>query len=392
MEVLPEDSQDIYSIKPWFGTFADSSVEKKYKQWEMELRRESLTRYTLTGVFLNLAFLYTDWGQLGLSTDFFYLLVTRIVTSLVGLIFLFTTRFAKSVLYFDLIIMLGLFSFAIGINFAIYFLGGENIEASGFLLVIIAFYLFFQLRLSIAIFVGVVSSVLFLLLSKYVLIDFYGKFDVVFASFVITNFFCLLTIKEMHRQKRKEFSEIQTENTINVRLESENNKRKKIERELEKLARLDYLTGCVNRKAGLTELQHVMRDKHGSNLSVAILDIDHFKKINDQKGHLVGDKALVLLANLLKSNVSSAETVVRIGGEEFLIIMPEKSIDEAREKCEFIRNLIQQKTEQEGIPLTCSFGVAQLQVNNSLDDLMARADQVLYQAKSRGRNRVITSE
>lgn len=162
----------------------------------------------------------------------------------------------------------------------------------------------------------------------------------------------------------------------------------------EALARTDALTGIANRRAFDEAAQHEIRRalRYGTPLALLMTDIDHFKAINDTHGHSFGDQVLVDCARTLLASVREVDLVGRWGGEEFVILMPGTDIDEAVRAAERMRLAIA------GMPTrfngktcgyTASFGVATFsQAQPTLDALLADADQALYRAKERGRNRV----
>lgn len=171
---------------------------------------------------------------------------------------------------------------------------------------------------------------------------------------------------------------------------------RKRKEEAELLARMDVLTGIPNRRAFMQAAeQEVLRaQRYGSPLTVAVLDLDHFKTINDTYGHATGDHVLINRAGLLEASVREVDTVGRLGGEEFAILMPGTPLSEAIQAIERIRQAFEQHPISDGEQLirsTASFGVAEYPgTDPTVDGLLAKADGALYLAKARGRNRVET--
>ena len=165
---------------------------------------------------------------------------------------------------------------------------------------------------------------------------------------------------------------------------------KQKEYELENIARTDQLTKIPNRVA-LDEVlitQHYRFQRNNEACSVIMVDIDYFKEVNDQFGHIVGDKVLSKFAQILRENIREGDIVGRWGGEEFLIILPHTTKDKASILAEKLRKLIAtQKFDEVGVK-TASFGVCELGENMSIEKLVDGADQALYRAKTDGRNRV----
>lgn len=153
----------------------------------------------------------------------------------------------------------------------------------------------------------------------------------------------------------------------------------------------DALTGLANRYKfdKLLAQEYNRFARYGNPLSFAIIDIDHFKKINDQYGHIVGDKVLQQFAHVIGSHLRKTDILCRWGGEEFALLMPATDISHANQLCEKLRKLIETHVFEEIDKLTASFGLTELQSGESEHQLLLRADQALYQAKEAGRNRVI---
>ncbi|MGN6367678.1 MAG: response regulator [Phycisphaerae bacterium] len=161
---------------------------------------------------------------------------------------------------------------------------------------------------------------------------------------------------------------------------------------LERLAVTDELTGLYNRRQALQRLEEksVLAERYGDALSVAMLDIDHFKTINDTHGHDVGDEILRLVAATLQSTVRATDTVCRVGGEEFLIIFPAQTAEEAAnsaERCRAALARIPCLVNGVAIGVTVSIGIGSRRVNTGgATALLKDADNALYAAKRAGRN------
>ena len=167
------------------------------------------------------------------------------------------------------------------------------------------------------------------------------------------------------------------------------------QRRLMDLAARDELTGLGNRRYFMQRGEEAVRlaARHGRPLSVLMIDIDHFKTVNDRYGHAAGDDVLKFLAVTLSLHSRSTDTCGRIGGEEFALVLPETALAEALKTAERIREAVARTpvpTDQsaEPIPVTVSIGAAALAPAQSLDELLEQADRALYEAKGSGRNRV----
>lgn len=165
----------------------------------------------------------------------------------------------------------------------------------------------------------------------------------------------------------------------------------------EYLARIDPLTGLMNRRA-LTEQAERLRAaalRHKRPLSLILFDLDHFKFINDLHGHAVGDEVLKETAALLQRLCRRDDLAARWGGEEFILVLPDADIRAATNLAERLREQLQQRSLWAGdaaIELRASFGVAALRNQKSVDALIADADALLYRAKQGGRNRICATD
>ena len=155
--------------------------------------------------------------------------------------------------------------------------------------------------------------------------------------------------------------------------------------ETKRLSLHDPLTGLANRRLMLISLKQALTsaERYRKPLCVSMFDIDYFKKYNDTKGHDAGDKTLVNVANKISTCVRDSDLVVRYGGEEFLLILPESGMKIARQVVERIRKNIEQTLD-----VTVSAGIAMHTKGSSVEELIKAADQALYRAKESGRNRV----
>lgn len=157
------------------------------------------------------------------------------------------------------------------------------------------------------------------------------------------------------------------------------------------LSSYDSLTGLLNRRVfeerGSAELERARRYKHP--VVLLMMDADHFKAVNDVRGHTAGDRALIVLAFVIKSTLRAIDSVGRWGGEEIAAILPETGLGEAMQAAERVRVAVDQNEELKEFGVTLSIGLAQARPDESFGDVVRRADAALYGAKRAGRNRVV---
>lgn len=162
-------------------------------------------------------------------------------------------------------------------------------------------------------------------------------------------------------------------------------------RKIERLADTDPLTRLMNRRAMERVVQTMISytTRYDQHIGFMLLDIDHFKRINDTHGHGVGDRVLVELAAVLRQTMRESDQVSRHGGEEFLVVMPNSDLQECRQLAERLRATVEAKPfGEQSLGMTISIGCAELGENEDYSAVLKRADDALYQAKAAGRNRV----
>jgi diguanylate cyclase (GGDEF)-like protein len=167
-----------------------------------------------------------------------------------------------------------------------------------------------------------------------------------------------------------------------------------LHQELERQARTDPLTGIDNRRtlAERAELALALARRHARPLAVLLVDADHFKRVNDEYGHAAGDEALKMLTAILKSGLRAEDLFGRLGGEEFVIVLPEADAAAACVLAERLRAAVEAAdfhVHQQHVALQISIGVSAIEPNDDFAALLRRADQAMYAAKRAGRNRVI---
>jgi len=158
-------------------------------------------------------------------------------------------------------------------------------------------------------------------------------------------------------------------------------------------ALIDPLTGLPNRAAWSERLEHEIKQwqQHGNTLSLAMLDLDHFKRINDSYGHLAGDKVLKIIATVLRKRLRGSDFIARFGGEEFVLLLPATPPAVGAKLLEALRAAVEAcpfHFKGERVTITISMGLASFRAGEHSDVVLKRADQALYRAKNAGRNRV----
>jgi diguanylate cyclase (GGDEF)-like protein len=188
--------------------------------------------------------------------------------------------------------------------------------------------------------------------------------------------------------KNRQLAEAHTE------LERRARKLEALQGQLQEQAERDWLTGLHNRRYFAQKLERLLSEQHDGWFSLAVVDLDHFKSINDRFGHEIGDNVLVRVASLLCDVLRQSDIVVRSGGEEFLVLMPDTEMQAATVCCERIRQRIRDEPWEQtaaGLSVTASVGLASTNDPDQLPALTRSADQRLYDAKRSGRDLVVNA-
>jgi len=161
---------------------------------------------------------------------------------------------------------------------------------------------------------------------------------------------------------------------------------------LYEIATIDEKTGVYNNKffKTISEMEFAKAKRGLEPISLLIVDIDNFKKLNDTYGHLVGDAVLKRIGTVLKESLRKYDVVARFGGEEFIILFPETNLQRARKVSERLRRKVAEDKEMGKYSVTFSGGLAAYHKNDSLTRIKVRADKALYKAKKNGKNKIET--
>jgi diguanylate cyclase (GGDEF)-like protein len=190
-----------------------------------------------------------------------------------------------------------------------------------------------------------------------------------------------VTLRRRHREQRKKIHDLVD---TNAQLKTEKERYRK-------LSTLDGLTKVLNRHG----IEQFVESLQAANLSasVIVIDLDHFKRINDSRGHYVGDRVLQTVGEILRAHTRNSDGLGRWGGEEFVLVCPDASLPMAADLAEQLRHKIMEARfiPEDPLAITASFGVAAAEADQTFEDAFRQADQALYLAKSRGRNCVVAA-
>mgnify|MGYP001818161033 FL=1 len=216
---------------------------------------------------------------------------------------------------------------------------------------------------------------------------------IVYANMELPVFVLLLFAMSLGMLVLKQFAEMR--NKLEALVEERTEELRIKTKELEEQATHDKLTGLFNRRFVDDFLQREIENarRYDRPFTVALADLDHFKRVNDSHSHAIGDKVLSRVAEILTNRCRKTDVVARYGGEEFLLCFPDTTTEFAEQICSQIKTVVEKTNWNDiglGIRLTISFGIAQAGIDSRPTTILSDADTRLYQAKHRGRNRIVS--
>tara|TARA_B100002049_G_scaffold88512_1_gene65190 strand:- start:307 stop:1497 length:1191 start_codon:yes stop_codon:yes gene_type:complete len=385
-----QQARSRYAITSLFGEFADRTTEQRYRE-SVEHRLARHLRHVL-GVWgaLWLAFSLSDYHHFGLGPTYFGLLGCRMafVALLVACVAWIRRRPGLAT-HGGLVTTLALLGFTQ--VFSVYFMSDDDEIrwlAAATVVFLMGVFVFLPNRTVLSATVALYGSVGTLVCVGINISETSALRMGILALMLLMP--CIAGGMASYRfeiVRRGEFAALE-------QAEAEIERRRALESELRRQARTDPLTGASNRRdyEALFAQESRRARRYGRPLSVCVLDVDHFKHVNDTYGHGAGDTALIHVADICRTEMRGADILGRIGGEEFLLILPETSRDDAVEFAERLRLRLGAATIQTGahvFQITVTLGVTALTASDQdITDLIHRADGALYAGKDGGRNQV----
>lgn len=383
-----------YTISKWLAEFADRDTELAFQEHIQHMINRQLRIVLIVWAVLLLLFAMPDFQALGVTRPFYYLLAYRVVIALALLLVVLNikskTDFFKISYIVTAIVIVGFTGFML----LFYFRPDIVTWIVGVIMIqIIALMMFIPIRFSLA-FVGGLYGVVITLATRWAMgsskANLIGLFFVLMLPFVLGA----ATAMRLGISQRKQFALLSQTEKINQELALEIDRRRALELKLTEMAATDPLTGLYNRREYEMLFMHEIERarRADSPLSVCIVDLDHFKKVNDTYGHGAGDEVLRRTAGLLKDKLRSMDIVGRLGGEEFIILLPQTTIDQAAMIGNRILEALAATDIDTGaaiIRITATIGISQMIPSDpNFNAIIQRADEALYRGKETGRNRV----
>lgn len=381
-------------LNPWTLQLSDPVEEKRFRIRDLPHGIRLIRRNLYIAIIILVAYIYPDYYYLGYSDNFFNTTIVRILLIIFLIVYLNRIKRFRNPIAFDRFILILSIIFSTGVCVLLYFLRNSPLTAYTPLLLILGYYIFLPVGYIYRIISGITGSLMFLYFYQYIIRNTPSGGSEILTAFLIANVLGISFTRETIRLKYREFLDHCREHEIRRNLEIEIKEKERLENTLRNLAETDSLTGDINRRKFMEifedELKRAFR--YHRPLCLLILDVDHFKKINDSYGHMQGDRAIQHLSKVVSEELRSSDTFARIGGEEFAIILPETDTPSGVIVSEKLRKKVESSSMQTETPFTISLGIAGYERGMTIDDLYAKADIALYRAKKAGRNRTMNFE
>ena len=371
-------------LSPWLAEFTDPSTEAAFRAVELPRNLRELRRSLVVGSALILMFGITDYTTLGLSEAFYWALGMRLVVALTTMAFAFSLSRYPQLVQRQLPLNL-LIALICTMIIALVPLRPDTVGTQHTALIVasILLYLYIPNRLISQLIASLYLAIGFIAASAFFAPELGAvRLGAMALLLVMVNVAGFMTSQSLGRLRREQFTTLMAQRETNL--------------QLQQMAETDDLTGLFNRRhfMELAEAAHRQCRERAQPMAVCMLDLDHFKTINDQLGHAAGDRVLQRVADVCLKALRSADLIGRFGGEEFIVALPEADIYEARQIAERLcRSVDAIRFQDTTVDLSITCGVAEVYAHEgNLEPALTRADNALYRGKTAGRNTVVVDE
>jgi len=388
---------DEYRISRWLAEFVNRETELAFQKHMQDVINRQFRAVLLVWGALLLLFAVPDWTALGPTPPFYHLLAYRLIIALALLAVVITIRPRTDFFTISNVIAVIVVAGFSGFMMEFFYRPDIVVWTVGVIMIqIMGLFMFVPIRFSLA-FAGGLYGVVITMSTRWTMgtsgANLIGLFFLLMLPFVLGA----ATALRLNFLQRRQFALLSQTEKINRELEKEISRRRELELELKEMAATDPLTGLYNRREYEILFRHEIERarRFDAPLSVCIADLDHFKDVNDTYGHEAGDEVLRRAADLIRKNVRTMDIIGRLGGEEFIILLPEAAGADAVVVGNRILEALASTDIDVGaaaVRITVTIGIAQLLPDDhDLNAVIQRADAALYRGKEAGRNRVVAS-
>jgi diguanylate cyclase (GGDEF)-like protein len=390
-------SQEGYRIHPLLAEFVDPGTESAFREYLRETRiRDTRLAITLSALFF-MVFALTDYLAMRGKGDYDLLLFARMGVALYGLILVQVGgRYWRQLLngVIPTLVVVGAMAVFIAITPLLPFEAGWH--GMGMMIMLLGVYTFIPNRFLPATVVAVAASVIFV----WVIMGYFTVPDDFLATFiallVVVNVLGAFAAHRNSRLQHEDYRNAAVLEAANAQLRQEVEERERLEMELRDRIDRDPLTGIASRRRFFEAAPGLLQavDASGEPLSMLLLDVDYFRQINGTYGQVRGDEVLQSIAGACLRHVGPRDLLARIGGEEFVLMLPATELSRAVELADRLCSEIQRTPlimPDSALFFTVSIGACQKQAGDTLNMLLYRVDNALSTAKYKGRNRVASA-
>ena len=355
----------------YYGEFADKALEKDFFNYEIGKNVKYIRPIILALGMLFFLFIIPDFFMIKNEDTLNIILSIRTVTLLLILMLYYSLTKIKDYRYYAISITVLEIIVSLSFMTVYYFYESPDflIQAMGVIIIVIGIYLAPNKWIYMQI-AAITTAVAFITASFYIQAEIgFSDFSAGIAYILIVIVLSSITSYRASYYKRVQYMD---------------------SRKLLVMSQTDFLTGLFNRGKFDEELSKWIdySIRYKTPLSMTIFDFDDFKLINDNYGHLAGDQVIIDTVNTIKSAIRQTDVFARWGGDEFVLLLPNADINQAKELIERIRKLVAGKTFEVEQHITCSFGLASLKADDTVERFLQRSDKLLYQAKQTGKNTI----
>jgi diguanylate cyclase (GGDEF)-like protein len=388
---------DAWRIHPLLAEFVDPATEAAYREYMRETRVRDIRLAIVVSALFFMLFAFTDYLAVAKGGDFLPLLMARLGVALYGLILAHLAgRYWRQLLngVIPTLVIVGAMGVFLAVTPLLPFEAGWH--GMGMMIMLLGIYTFIPNRFLLASLVAVVSSILFLILvtsNFFVAREFLATYVALVVAINVLGAFA------SHRNSRLQHEEYRNAAILqeaNVRLQQEVEERQRLEAELRDRIDRDPLTSLASRRRFFELAPALLKAAEaGRPLAVLLLDVDYFRQINGTYGQVRGDEVLQSIANVCRAHAREQDLLARIGGEEFVLLLPDTEPAAAKALAESLCVEIHRTPlimPDSALFFTVSIGVSAWRQGDSLNMLLYRVDNALSTAKYKGRNRVAVAE
>lgn len=388
---------EAWRIHPLLAEFVDPMAETAYREYMRETRIRDIRLAIVVSALFFMLFALTDYLAVAEDGDFLPLLMARLGVALYGLILAHLAgRYWRQLLngVIPTLVIVGAMGVFLAVTPLLPFEAGWH--GMGMMIMLLGIYTFIPNRFLLASLVAAISSVIFIILvtsNFFVPREFLATYV---ALLVAINVLGAFASHRNSRLQHEEFRNAAILQEANALLQQEVEERQRLEAELRDRLDRDPLTGIASRRRFFELAPDMLRGAEaGQPLAVLLIDVDYFRQINGTYGQVRGDEVLQSIANVCRLHAREQDLLARIGGEEFVLLLPGLALEPARELAERLCTDIQRTPlimPDSALFFTVSIGVSHWHPGDSLNMLLYRVDNALSTAKYKGRNRVAVAE